>query len=96
MVGTIESVLGALMYNVRIHPNVVWKRLINQIIPVPPGGEWIDTYRPWDFTQLSPEKQNTDEQSKDADAELIPVEQTHRYPLQERQPPVRYNPSTYL
>ena len=35
VVSTIESVLGPLMYNVRIHPNVLWKRHINQIIPMP-------------------------------------------------------------
>ena len=60
----------------RIHPDVVWKRHINQIISMSQGGESIDTDEPWDFSQLSPEKQNTGEQSKDTDAEINPVEQT--------------------
>ena len=42
VVGTIESVLGPLMYNVRVHPNILWKRHINQIIPMLQGDESID------------------------------------------------------
>ena len=34
-VGTINSVLGHLMYTVRIAKDVVWKRHHNQIIPMP-------------------------------------------------------------
>ena len=96
VVGTIKSVLGPLMYNVRIHPNVLWKRHINQIIPMPQGGESIDSDEPWDFSQLSFEKQNTGERSRDTDVEITPVEQTRRYRLREKRPPVRYDPSTYL
>ena len=96
LVGTTESVLGPLIHNVRIHPNVLWKRHINQIIPMPQGGESIDSDETWDFSQLSFEKQNTGEPSRDSDAEITPVEQTRRYPLRERRPPVRYDPSTYL
>ena len=35
VVGTINSVLGHLMYTVRIAKDVVWKRHHNQIIPMP-------------------------------------------------------------
>ena len=34
-VGTIDSVLGHLMYTVRVAKDVVWKRHHNQIIPMP-------------------------------------------------------------
>ena len=63
---------------------------------MPQGGESIDSDEPWDFSQLSFEKQNTGEQSRDTDAEITPVEQTRRYLLRERRPPVRYDPSAYL
>ena len=96
MVGTIETVFGPLMYNVRIHPYELWKRHIHQIIPMPQGGESIDLDERWDFSQLSFEKQNTGEPSRDTDAVITPVEQTRQHPLRERRPPVHYDPSTCL
>ena len=50
MVGTIESVLGPLMFNVRIHLDLVCKRHISQIIPTPQSGESIDMDELWDFS----------------------------------------------
>ena len=104
VVGTIASVLGPLTYNVRIHPNVIWKRHINQIIPLSQkeGDDCAVTpYRDYGYDgdplsdRLSRDELREQNNREIADSNFQ-QDQMRRYPLREnRRPPDRYNVCNY-
>ena len=98
VVGTIDSVLGHLMYTVRIAKDVVWKRHHNQIIPMPdedssltdvPLPQIIDSEILKGTTPPS-QGQNEDSEANSQNDEI------RRYPSWIRRPPDRYNAADYF
>ena len=98
VVGTIDSVLGHLMYTVRIAKDVVWKRHHNQIIPMPdedssltdfPLSQIIDNEILKGTTPPS-QCQNEDSETNSQNDEIW------RYPSRIRRPPDRYNAADYF
>ena len=104
VVETIASVLGPLTYNVGIHPNVIWKRHINQIIPLSQkeGDDCAVTpYRDYGYdgdplsNRLSQDELREQNNREIADSNFQ-QDQMRRYPLREnRRPPDRYNVCNY-
>ena len=98
VVGTIDSVLGHLMYTVRIAKDVVWKRHHNQIICMldedssltdVPLSQIIDNEILKGTTSPS-QGQNEDSEANSQNNEI------RRYPSRIRRPPDRYNTADYF
>ena len=98
VVGTINSVLGHLMYTVRIAKNVEWKRHHNQIILMPdedssltdvPLPQIVDNEILKGTTPPS-QGQNADSEANSQNYEI------RRYPSWIRRPPDRYNAANYF
>ena len=98
VVGTIDSVLGHLMYTVRIAKDVAWKRHHNQTIPMPdedssltdvPLPQIIDNEILQGTTPTS-QGQNEDSEANSQNDEI------RQYPSRIRQPLDRYNAADYF
>jgi len=99
IIGTIESVLGSLMYSVRINPEVVWKRHHSQIILMPEGEhQGGPRYSPADDMLLDVQFDNSNTEGTQTTNQNVSDGQSvqqRRYPLRIRRPPVRYSPENH-